>query len=86
MSNKMNVTSRQNYLKNFLNPQQRVKHAEEVAKNVENYKSLFGFENQRYPIKSIFSTLWYTYLPCYDVEGVTSNKGALPHYINTPVF
>ncbi len=77
MSNQLNSTSTQNYLDNFFDPQRKEKHAEEVAKNVENYKALLSNDYQKYPVKTLFSTLWYTYLPCYDVKGVTSDKGTL---------
>ncbi len=76
--NRRDVKPMQNYLNNFFDPQQKLKHAEEVALKVEHYKSIFTNEDEKYPLKTLFSTLWYTYLPCYDVEGVTSSKGALP--------
>jgi len=84
--NRTDVKPMQNYLNNFFDPQQKLKHAEEVALKVEHYKSIFANEDQKYPLRTLFSTLWYAYLPCYDVEGVTSSKGSLPHSINTFVY
>ena len=51
---------------------------EEVRKRVSYYKSLFKKDNKQ----SIFtqvSILWHSYLPCYDIQNITSEKVSIIH-------
>ena len=40
----------------------------------EEFDSIFKTSNQSYALEAIFSALWYSKLPCFDVKGVTSTK------------
>jgi hypothetical protein len=46
---------------------------EEVRKRVSYYKSLFK-KDKKHSIFTQVSILWHSYMPCYDIENITSNK------------
>ena len=65
--------SEQKYFDNYLNPEQALNFETKVGEKMLKYKSLFSnIENDSMSV--IFSNLWYSYLPCYDVQGITANQ------------
>jgi len=72
-SHKSQQSSEKKYFDNYLNPEQALSFEKEVSEKMLKQKSLFN-NIERDSMRTGISNLWYSYLPCYDVEGVTSNR------------
>ena len=63
-----------NLLDIIFDPSQRSQNAKSSDAMRKDIKNLFKRLNQTAAYKSLFSMMWYSTLPCFDVQNVTSEK------------
>ena len=56
----------------LLDPKANLSNRELAQKERRKYEDHFGLLDIRKSYKNLFEILWYSQLPCYDVEGITS--------------
>ena len=61
-------------LDNVFVTSKRLENKEKAKQASLAYQASFQFMDLRKSYPSLFEILWYTQLPCFDVEGVTSDK------------
>ncbi len=58
----------------MLNPAKKVELSKNLAQSRKSYRDSFRSVNMSVAYESFFELLWYSQLPCYDVEGVTATQ------------
>ena len=69
-----NCTSSNNILSLKLDPAQKKNVQVVTSVMAQKYKDLFNRLNRTLAYKKVFSMLWYSSLPCFDLNGVTSSS------------
>ena len=67
---KINITT----LSFLLDPKYKDFKKQSVALKKRQIKSIFKFMDQTKAYEAMFSNLWYSTLPCFDIEGITAEK------------
>jgi hypothetical protein len=58
----------------LLDPEKRQEIEKFVTQNITAYKAAFQRLDKSASLPTLFSSLWYSKLPCFDVKGMTSEK------------
>ncbi len=58
----------------LLDPEKRQEIESFVTQNITAYKAAFQRLDKSASLPTLFSSLWYSKLPCFDVKGITSEK------------
>ncbi len=58
----------------LLNPALKADQANRSNQSILRYKLMFDSLNKSASLPFLFSTLWYSTMPCFEVQGVTSDK------------
>jgi len=58
----------------LLNPSEKDGQIKKSKQSIERYKLIFDRINKSTSLPFIFSSLWYSTMPCFDVKGVTSDQ------------
>jgi hypothetical protein len=66
--------SNANVLDLLLNPAMISQASARAKENITAYQTLFNRLNKTSSFQFLFSTLWYSTMPCFDVKGLTSEK------------
>ena len=57
----------------LLNPEKKGERKENEVKAQQKYEDEFGSMDLQASFPSLFTVMWYSQLPCFDVKNITSN-------------